>query len=78
MAKEMLHSIFATSKLSTLGVNVVAEVRTNFDILLTLLENRLPPSRELSVVKTNLESACMYAIKAVSMEERFQDHEERP
>jgi hypothetical protein len=78
MAKEMLHSIFATSKLSTLGVNVVAEVRTNFDILLTLLENRLPPSRELSVVKTNLESVCMYAIKAVSLEGRFQDHEERP
>ena len=78
MAKEMLHSIFATSKLSTLGVNVVAEVRTNFDILLTLLENRLPPSHELSVVKTNLESACMYAIKAVSLEGRFQDHEERP
>jgi hypothetical protein len=74
MAKEMLHSIFATSKLNTLGINVVAEVRTNFDILLTLLENRLPPSRELSVVKTNLESACMYAIKAVSQDSRYQDY----
>jgi hypothetical protein len=70
----MLNSIFSARKLNKFGIQVVAEVRDNFDSLLNTLENRLPPSRELSIVKTNLETACMYTIKAVSLDPMFQDY----
>lgn len=70
----MLNSIFSARKLNKVGIRIVSEVRDNFDSLLNTLENSLSPSRELSIVKTNLEAACMYAIKAVSQDSAYQDY----
>lgn len=38
----------------------------------------IPPGRYLSIVKTKLEEACMFAVKAVSCDPANQTHEGRP
>ena len=39
------------------------------------LINNNPLFIEMNIVKTNLETACMYAVKAVSLDPRYQDND---
>ena len=70
-----MNSLFGTHKLNKLGIGLVAAIRNEFEDLLSMLEAALPTGRELSIVKTNLETACMYAVKAVSLDPRYQDND---
>lgn len=66
-------SLFATRKLNTQGIQAVGVVRLGFDILLSLLEQKACPSREFSIAKTKLEEACMYTVKAITLERSYQE-----
>lgn len=43
-------------------------IRESFSVLLTSLETVTPPGRHLALVKTKLEEACMFAVRAVAVE----------
>ena len=47
------------------GVKRIQELRANFSMLHDLIERNSPASREQSVALTQLETAAMWAIKAV-------------
>lgn len=71
MNKEFTHQ-----NLNDAGVAKAAKIRAAFDALLEGLapsDNRLvglcPPGREMSIVRTKLEEACMFAVKAMANEE---------
>ena len=58
--------LFSSVKLSEDGMVLVNGIRLSFTQLLRQLEEILPGnSREISIVKTKLEEASMYAVKAV-------------
>lgn len=48
--------------------DVVNEIKWKFDDLLSTISNRTAPynSRYLSIVKTKLEEACMFAVKGIA------------
>ena len=56
---------YAYHKPSDGGVAKIAQLRRAFSDLQTLIEELAPNSRERSIAVTNLESAAMWAIKAV-------------
>ena len=69
-----INPLFGTKKLNALGIQTVAEIRLDFETLLCQLHNRLGTSgREVAIVRTKLEEACMYAVKAVSLDPRYQE-----
>jgi hypothetical protein len=47
--------------------DLLGRVRAGFNTLGKILQENLPPSRELSVAITNLETASMWAMKAAAM-----------
>ncbi len=64
---------FQTHRLNAEGIKKVERVKGLFDEFLRDLTEesltpdiQLPPGRHLSIVKTKLEEACMFAVKAVS------------
>jgi hypothetical protein len=65
---------FQSHRLNETGIKKVDQVKELFDDLLSELTNDiwafhsplLPEGRHLSIVKTKLEEACMFAVKAVS------------
>ena len=62
----MIDPLFSSIKLSEEGLHKVGNIRAAFSELLLQLEDDLPGnSREISIVKTKLEEASMYAVKAV-------------
>jgi hypothetical protein len=62
----MINPLFSSVPLNANGVAVVDCIRGAFHMLLTTLENELPGnSREISIVRTKLEEASFYAVKAV-------------
>jgi hypothetical protein len=62
----MINALFSTVPLSTEGVNKVLSIRVGFSQLLETLDYILPGnSREISIIRTKLEEASFYAVKAV-------------
>jgi hypothetical protein len=62
----MISPLFSSVKLNEKGLTKVDSIRIAFSYLLETLENELPGnSREMSIVKTKLEEASFYAVKAV-------------
>lgn len=62
----MINPLFNTVALSEVGIVRVNEVRTAFSLVLETLEDILPGnSREISIIRTKLEEASFYAVKAV-------------
>lgn len=76
---------FQTHRLNEAGIAKIEEVKRLFDNLVfsftaSSLDNDggspfLPPGRYLSIVKTKLEEACMFAVKAVSCDPANQARE---
>ncbi len=61
-----INPLFSTTKLNEDGVAKATYIRESFNALLSALEDTLPGnSRELSIVRTKLEEASFYAIKAL-------------
>jgi hypothetical protein len=62
----MINPLFSSVKLSDAGLHTVDNIRGAFSLLLSTLEEELPGnSREISIIKTKLEEAGFYAVKAV-------------
>lgn len=56
---------FAYHKPSPEGLNAITDLREAFSDMHKLIELRAPASRERSIALTELETAAMWAIKAV-------------
>jgi len=62
----MINPLFSSVKLSPAGIDAVNVIRDQFTYLLENLEITLPGnSREISIIRTKLEEASFYAVKAV-------------
>lgn len=62
----MINPLFSSVKLNEEGLAKVSTIRIGFTSLLDELESILPGnSREISIIKTKLEEASFYAVKAV-------------
>ena len=62
----MINPLFSSVKLNEEGVVKVGIIRSGFTRLLYELEGVLPGnSREISIIRTKLEEASFYAVKAV-------------
>ena len=62
----MINPLFSSVKLNEIGLTKVDEIRIHFNALLFGLEELLPGnSREISIIRTKLEEASFYAVKAV-------------
>lgn len=62
----MINPLFSTVKLSVEGVTKVGYLREDFSRLLEDIESVLPGnSREISIMRTKLEEASFYAVKAL-------------
>jgi len=63
-----INPIFNTVKVTQDGLNNITKIRYDFSsLLLDIEEYANGGSRELAIVKTKLEEACMFAIKAISI-----------
>jgi hypothetical protein len=63
-----VNPLFQTHQLNAGGVVITKNVREDFDALLTNLEKLgALHGREGAIVKTKLEEACFFAIKAVCL-----------
>ena len=61
-----MHAQFAVHMLTEEGKEKAQEIAQSFDGLLTKLEALCPEGRHLALVRTNLETACFYAKKAMA------------
>ena len=62
----MINPLFSSVQLSKEGLEHVDAIRLAFTNLMETLEMELPGnSREISIIKTKLEEASFYAVKAV-------------
>lgn len=63
--KAYIDKSFAYHKPSDNGMEKITELRAGYSRLKMALERNCPPSRQLSVALTELETSAMWAIKAV-------------
>jgi hypothetical protein len=68
-----LRQEFAHFTLNADGRQKITEVAKAFDSLLGTLERLAPAGREMSLVRTKLEEASMFARKAVSLQSENQE-----
>lgn len=61
-----IKKLFASHRPSSEGVEKLKRVRLAFSQLIDVLEAECPMSRERSVAVTHLESASMWAVKAIT------------
>lgn len=61
-----MNSEFETYKTNDLGLETIASIRKHFDGLLEDLVHCIPVGRELSLVRTKLEEASFFAVKAIA------------
>lgn len=61
---------FKSFKSTHQGLEKMNEVRQAFDLLLTTISPLMGTSRHASIVKTKLEEAGFFAVKAVVMDNR--------
>lgn len=73
MAKdELVRDEFKPHDLNEAGVGQVQELREVFSQVLNNTECICGPGRELSLVKTHLEIALFFAVRAVALNKTFQ------
>lgn len=73
----MIDKPFAYHKPSVVGFEKINALREGFSTLKTLIEKTCPPSRQLSVAITELETSAMWAIKAVVFNDPDSEVDER-
>jgi hypothetical protein len=61
----MLRKAFTNHRPSDEGVARILELRKAFSAAADLIESVCPASRERSVAMTELENACMWAVKSI-------------
>jgi hypothetical protein len=62
----MINPLFSSVPLNEIGLGKVQEIREGFTHVMEHLEEILPGnSREISIIRTKLEEASFYAVKAV-------------
>jgi hypothetical protein len=62
----MIDPLFSTVQLSSEGLRKVNTLRESFTEMVEIIEAILPGnSREISIIRTKLEEASFYAVKAV-------------
>lgn len=61
-----MHAQFAVHMLTEEGKSKARQIAETFDTLLTELERVCPEGRHFALVRTNLETACFYAKKAMA------------
>lgn len=71
------HPLFRSHKVNEAGVRMIEHVRADFSALVASLEEAVGGGRELAIVRTKLEEACMFSIKAISNDPRYQDDREK-
>lgn len=62
-----VHEMFQPRKLSELGLAKVERTRRAFSSLMEVLDDDLPASRESSLVRTHIETAAFFAVRAHSI-----------
>jgi hypothetical protein len=70
-----VNPLFGTQPLNNTGLNKVDKGRIALTECLKTLMDVCPEGRELSIVKTKLEEAGFYAVKAISLVPGNQDQE---
>jgi hypothetical protein len=74
--KHAIHPLFATHKLNEKGVTRLGIIRSEFTRTLATIEAlEITQGREYSRMKTFMEDACHAAVKAVSVDPKFQEAE---
>ncbi len=68
---------FTSHRLTVNGIAKINEIKRGFDSLLNLVGATAPDNREFSIVRTKLEEACFFAVKAVSVEPENQEPSSR-
>ena len=61
---------FLSKELSEGQKENLSYIKSNFTALYDYLDNFIPEGREKSLYATKLEEACMWAVKAISREEK--------
>lgn len=62
-----VHDLFHPRKLNELGLAKVLRVRRAFSSLMEVLDDDLPASREAALVRTHIETAAFFAVRAHSL-----------
>ena len=62
-----IHPAFTPHLLNAEGCDKAQRLRWSFSVLLCRIEEILPQGRELAIVRTKLEEACMFAARGVAL-----------
>lgn len=68
----MIKGEFQSSELNAYGKEKAADIREAFSECLTRVQCCIGDSRERSIVVTKLQEACMFAIRAISVQAEYQ------
>lgn len=68
-ARRITNPEFQVHKLNEVGQRKAEELAHAFDELLEQVKQWCPDGREMSLVKTHLEQACVYAKKAIAKQQ---------
>ena len=66
---------YAYHKPSPIGLDKITKLREAFSELERVIQSECPESRQRSVAVTNLETAAMWAIKAVVFNDKYSEVE---
>lgn len=70
-----MDQLFSTTKVNEEGLKRMGRIRQAFDACLSSVVEAAgdgADARQISLTKTNLETACLHAIKAVSLNPNYQ------
>ena len=62
-----IHPAFSPHLLNADGLEKAHRLRWSFSVLLCRIEESMPQGRELAIVRTKLEEACMFAVRGVAL-----------
>lgn len=63
-----IHPAFASHRLTAEAADAVTGIKLAYTQLLSVIEHNIPSSRERSVAITDLQTSCMWAVRAVSVD----------
>lgn len=72
MNTQPIYPCFAAHLLNSHGLEKTDRIRWAFSVLLSRMEEDVPHGRELAIVRTKLEEACMFALRGVALADKNQ------